>query len=94
MPQFNREALEARIAQLETEMVEKVDIWSLGCILAELYTGNILFDFESNQDKLHMEAIFNMLGEKGVVGGQEDLIIEIASELSKQQHKPGILRVT
>jgi len=48
---------------LETEMVEKVDIWSLGCILIELYTGNILFDFESNQDKLHMEAIFNMLGE-------------------------------
>jgi len=48
---------------LETELIEKVDIWSLGCILVELYTGNILFDFESNQYKLHMEAIFNMLGD-------------------------------
>ena len=48
---------------LETDLVEKVDIWSLGCILVELFTGNILFDFDTNQDKLHMEAIFNMLGE-------------------------------
>ena len=48
---------------LETDLVEKVDIWSVGCILAELFTGNILFDFHNNQDKLHLEAIFNMIGE-------------------------------
>lgn len=30
----------------------KIDIWSLGCILAELYTGNVLFQNDSIQSLL------------------------------------------
>lgn len=26
---------------------EKIDVWSLGCIVAELYTGEVLFDSSS-----------------------------------------------
>lgn len=28
---------------------EKIDIWSVGCILAELYSGKVLFPSDSNQ---------------------------------------------
>ena len=30
----------------------KIDIWSLGCILAELYSGNVLFQSDSIQNLL------------------------------------------
>ena len=31
---------------------QKIDIWSLGCILAELYSGNVLFQSDSTQSLL------------------------------------------
>jgi len=33
---------------------EKVDIWSFGCILAELYTGEPLFPGNNEQEQLEL----------------------------------------
>ena len=38
----------------------KIDIWSLGCILAELYTGNVLFQNESIQS--YLAKIISIVG--------------------------------
>lgn len=38
----------------------KIDIWSLGCILSELYTGDVLFQNDSVQTMLA-----RMVGVKG-----------------------------
>lgn len=38
----------------------KIDIWSLGCILAELYTGNVLFQNDSVQSLLARVRISNL----------------------------------
>lgn len=35
---------------LEMDYDEKIDIWSIGCILFELYTGKILFDPDKDDD--------------------------------------------
>jgi len=37
---------------------EMVDVWSVGCILYELYTGKILFSGQDNNEmlRMHMEA--------------------------------------
>lgn len=37
----------------------KIDIWSLGCILAELYTGNVLFNNDSIQSLLARVKLFS-----------------------------------
>ncbi|CAE6910555.1 AFC3 [Symbiodinium sp. CCMP2592] len=39
---------------------EKADIWSLGCILFELYTGNVLFDTHASME--HLGMIDRILG--------------------------------
>jgi dual specificity tyrosine-phosphorylation-regulated kinase 2/3/4 len=39
---------------------EKVDLWSLGCILAELYTGEPLFPGNNEQEQL--ELIMELCG--------------------------------
>ena len=45
----------------------KVDMWSLGCVIFELLTGNILFDpkktRESNRDRNHIKLIYEIIGE-------------------------------
>ena len=38
----------------------KIDIWSLGCILAELYTGNVLFQNDSIQS--YLAKILSIVG--------------------------------
>jgi serine/threonine protein kinase len=39
----------------------KIDIWSFGCILAELYTGNVLFQNDSIQSLLARVNTYNNL---------------------------------
>ena len=46
---------------LEIEYINKIDLWSIGCILVELFTGNILFN--TNNEKDHIEMIYNLVGE-------------------------------
>ena len=39
---------------MRLEYSEKVDIWSFGCILAELYTGEPLFPGNNEQEQLEL----------------------------------------
>jgi len=39
---------------------EKVDIWSIGCILAELSSGKPLFESSSTLE--HLDKIFQLIG--------------------------------
>jgi dual specificity tyrosine-phosphorylation-regulated kinase 2/3/4 len=40
---------------------QKIDVWSLGCVLAELFTGEVLFKNDSEQSLL--ERIIGAIGE-------------------------------
>lgn len=46
---------------LEIGYINKIDLWSIGCILVELFTGNILFN--TNNEKDHIEMIYNLVKE-------------------------------
>ena len=49
---------------------EKADIWSVGCIIFELLTGEYLFELDENtknndpsyRDRLHLKQIFEIFG--------------------------------
>ena len=46
---------------------EKADVWSVGCIIYELFTGDYLFDINKNQktiekDREHLHQMFEILG--------------------------------
>jgi dual specificity tyrosine-phosphorylation-regulated kinase 2/3/4 len=43
-----------RLLPPPTSYSEKVDMWSLGCILAELYTGEPLFPGNNEQEQLEL----------------------------------------
>jgi serine/threonine-protein kinase SRPK3 len=52
---------------LESGVDEKCDIWSVGCLIFELLTGQILFDPEKkvrfNRDRSHLYQIVNLRGQ-------------------------------
>ena len=46
---------------------EKADVWSVGCIIYEIFTGDYLFEVEKNQrtidkDREHLSQMFEILG--------------------------------
>ena len=51
---------------LNTNITEKIDIWSIGCIVYELFTGNILFDPDKDKkfsrDFHHLYLIEELFG--------------------------------
>jgi len=47
---------------LEQEYDSKVDIWSIGCIMAEMYRLEPLFQIHGNSDANQLRAIFSFLG--------------------------------
>ena len=60
-PYIQAKAYRAPEILFETNLVSKVDIWSTGCILFELFTGIVLFDYSDN--KIRLESIFTAIGE-------------------------------
>jgi dual specificity protein kinase YAK1 len=50
---------------LEINYLDKIDIWSLGCILVELFIGKYLFD--SKYDIGHLDIIVTLLGSDNVL---------------------------
>ena len=65
---------------------EKIDMWSLGCIVAELLTGDPLFQGDSEADQLY--AIMEVLGypPEGMLGE--------ASKFSKFFNEDGTVKNT
>lgn len=61
MPYLQARQYRAPEIILEIEYINKIDLWSIGCILVELFTGNILFD--TNNEKDHIEMIYNLVEE-------------------------------
>ena len=47
---------------LNYEYINKIDIWSIGCILYELFTGNYLFNV--NNDIAHIDSIATICSDK------------------------------
>lgn len=46
----------------ETKYTKSIDIWSLGCLIYEILTGNQLFNPVHNSDASQMDAIFRICG--------------------------------
>ena len=61
----------------------KIDIWSLGCILAELYTGNVLFQNETVQGLLARVI--------GIIGPIPEKIMRKGRQVSQFFTKEGLL---
>lgn len=69
---------------------EKIDIWSIGCIAFELYTGNILFD--PSKDNKYSRDFHHLYLIEELLGNLPDYMVKKSPRKKEFFNKRGILR--